>query len=290
MDFNQYLDQAWTDHATDSLKVSQNFQTGFNLLQKEDEVSDLAHLLSHVMGQHLGKWQDGIGWLNKLQSHPLAKSQDNQIALSRYIASLEIASGKRKNLEEFSTSDQIRIYALATNAVSEQKNPERTKSFFVSALELAQLGLAKDDPANRSLAVTGNNLASTLEEMETRSPQEVELMILAAETGRKYWEIAGTWMQIERAEYRLSQTYLKAGNLKKALEHAQNCIEISNENSAPALELFFGYEALALAEKARNNNIGFSKAVEQVISLFDKLNNDDKSWCNASLIKLTESN
>lgn len=286
MDFNQYLDQAWTDHATDSLKVAQNFKIGFDLLQNESETSDLAHLVTHVMGQHLGKWQEGIDWLKKIQGHPLAKSQDNQIALHRYIASLELAMGKRKNLDEFSTSDKIRIYALATNAVSEQTDSKTTKSFFVSALELTQLGLAKEDPANRSLAATGNNLACTLEEKPSRSPTEVELMILAAETGRKYWEIAGTWLQVERAEYRLSQTYLKAGNLKKALEHAQNCIEISNENSAPALELFFGYEALALVEKARENRIGFDMAVRHAEENFNKLSDGDKKWCEKSLIGL----
>ena len=284
MDFNQYLDQAWTDHATDSLKVAQNFKTGFDLLQNESETSDLAHLVTHVMGQHLGKWQEGIDWLNKLQGHPLAKSEDNQIALHRYIASLELASGKRKNLDEFSVSDKIRIYALAASAVSEQTDSKTTKSFFVSALELTQLGLAKEDPANRSLAATGNNLACALEEKQSRSPAEVELMILAAETGRKYWEIAGTWLQVERAEYRLSQTYLKAGNLKKALEHAQNCIEISNENSAPALELFFGYEVLALVEKARQNNVGFDKAVRHAEENFKKLSDSDKAWCEKSLI------
>lgn len=290
MDFNQYLDQAWTDHATDSLKVSQNFQAGFNLLQKESEVSDLAHLMTHVMGQHLGKWQDGIDWLNKLLDHPLSKDQDNQIALKRYIASLELASGNRKNFDEFSASDKIRIYALAANAVSEMKDSERTKSFFVAALELAQLGLSKEDPANRSLAATGNNLACTLEEKKSRSPAEVEFMILAAETGRKYWEIAGTWLQVERAEYRLSQTYLKAGDFKKSLEHAQNCIEISNENSAPALELFFGYEALALVEKTRQNAVGFNKALNHAEENFNKLSDADKAWCEKSLRSLKQLN
>lgn len=52
MGFNQYLDRVWTDHPTDSLKVAENFKTGFDLLQKESETSDFAHLVTHVMGQH----------------------------------------------------------------------------------------------------------------------------------------------------------------------------------------------------------------------------------------------
>jgi hypothetical protein len=42
-------------------------------------------------------------------------------------------------------------------------------------------------------------------------------MIFAAKTTRKYWEIAGTWLEIERAEYRLAMTYLAAGDLNVAL-------------------------------------------------------------------------
>ncbi len=286
MDFNQYLDQAWTDHATDSQKVSENFQTGFDLLKKESEISDLGHLMTHVMGQHLGRWQEGIDWLNRLQNHPLAKSPDNQSAIFRYIASLELVLGNRSKLDALSAADKIRVYALATNAVSEQGEVDRTKSFFVSALELAQLGLSKEDPANRSLAATGNNLASYLEEKESRSLSETELMILAAETGKKYWAIAGTWLQVERAEYRLSQTYLKAGELRKALEHAQNCIETSKENAAPPLELFFGYETLALVEKARQNKIGFDMAARHAEENYNQLSDSDKSWCEKSLVKL----
>lgn len=74
-----------------------------------------------------------------------------------------------------------------------------------------------------------------------------------------------------------------AGDRPKALSHAQVCLELAQENSAPALELFFGYEALALIEKARGNATGFSKALEQVKANFGKLSAEDKPWCEASL-------
>lgn len=67
-----------------------------------------------------------------------------------------------------------------------------------------------DHPAFRALAVTGNNLACTLEEKNHRSLQETELMILASRTARKYWELAGGWLEISRAEYRLAMNYLQA--------------------------------------------------------------------------------
>jgi hypothetical protein len=114
----------------------------------------------------------------------------------------------------------------------------------------------------------------------------MDLMILAAQVGRKYWEIAGSWLEVERAEYRLSQTYLKANNFAKALEHAQTCLEVAQENNAPALELFFGYEALAQVEKVRNNPLGFAKAVELAKEHFEKLSPDDRLWCGESFNQL----
>lgn len=283
MDFSQYIDQAWTDHVTDTQRVAGSFETGISLLQMESQVAEFAKLLAHVLGQHLGRWQQGIDWLRRLQSHPLAINDENQSALRRYVASLEMASGSRTELNEFSISDRVQVCAMAANALSEHKQAEKTKSQFLAALELAQSGLSKEDPANRLLAVTGNNLAFALEEQKSRTPAEVELMILAAETGRKFWEIAGTWLHTERAEYRLAHAYLKAGNVAKALEHAHNCLEICARNSAPALELFFGNEALAFVENARRNQFGFESAVRNAKEHFQKLSGSDQAWCAKSL-------
>ena len=83
-------------------------------------------------------------------------------------------------------------------------------------------------------------------------------------------------------------TYLKAEDLVQALEHSQTCLEIAQENDAPAVEMFFGYEVLALVERARANSIGFSKAVGHAKLHFEKLNNEDKAWCEPSLEKLQE--
>ena len=73
-------------------------------------------------------------------------------------------------------------------------------------------------------------------------------MLLAAHTGRKYWQIAGTWLEIERAEYRLAQSYFKARDLINSIKHANLCLTICETNNAGALEFFFAYESIALVE------------------------------------------
>lgn len=287
MKFDEFLNKAWDDHATKAEQVAERLNDGIALIETNDQIPQLSHLMTHVYGEHLGQWQRGVESLEKLkQVASFQKNSESEKAIHRSIASLELSSEKIKSLSNFSVSDQIRILAVTASALREQKKPEQAQKFFREALEKAQTGIDKSDPANRALAVTGNNLACALEEKNQRTSKDVELMILAAETGRKYWEIAGTWNQVTWAEYRLAMTYLKVENFVQALKHAQTCLEIAEENGSPALEMFFGYEALALVEKSRTNSIGFSKAVEQAKAYFEKLEDKDKSWCLPILQKI----
>lgn len=267
MTFNEFLNQAWNDHVTSAVDVASRLPDGLKLIETGEQIPQMAALVTHVFGEHLGKWSEGVATLKQLKAvRAFETGTESEHAVNRSIASLELAAGQRSSLGDTSTSDQVRILAVAASALSAQKDADKAQSLFRQALEKAQTGIAKEDPANRALAVTGNNLACALEEQPARTPAETELMILAAQTGRKFWALAGTWLHVERAEYRLAQTYLKAGDTVRALQHAQTCLELSQENDAPALEMFFGYEALALAERARGNTIGFSKALEQMKS------------------------
>ncbi len=190
-----------------------------------------------------------------------------------------------KDLSRFTLSDQTRILAQAAGMISERGDIVRAKDYFNNSLEIASRGLEKEDPANRALAITGNNLACTLEEKIDRSELETELMILAAKAGRKFWEIAGGPTEVASAEYRLSQSYLQASQIEKSFEHAQLSVEACELNKSSPLDHFFGYEAIALAEKARKNDIGYSKAVEKIKHHFEQLSEDDKKWCEKTLNK-----
>src|SRR5581483_5972026 len=117
-------------------------------------------------------------------------------------------------------SDKARVLAVAAAALAGQKRTKEAIRDWKLALELAQYGPKKTDPAARALAVTGNNLASALEEQADRTADERALMLEAAKAARRFWEIAGGWQEVERAEYRLCMSHLKAGEPSIALEHA----------------------------------------------------------------------
>ena len=255
MTFETLLEQAWTDHATDPSGVAGQFHTLIALVETSEQVAPAAQLITHVMGEHLGQWELGIDYLESLR----ARSGDSEaatLAINRFVAVLEVASGKNEtdqslSDEAFVVSDRIRVLAMAAGALT-SRDSARAEALFRQSLELAKsTDLRPSDPANRALAVVGNNLACTLEEKSERSSSEIKLMILAAQTARKYWAIAGTWLETSRAEYRLAMTYTKAGQFDLALTHAQNSLRISKENAAPQAELSSAHEAIAMIKRAQ---------------------------------------
>lgn len=292
MTFESILKQAWSEHATNTPVAIEQLPQAAQLISTGAQIPLLSQLVTHIFGEHLGQWDRGVSFLHDLksQTEPLSNSESN-LAIARSVASLELAAGKKESLAEFSTSDQIRILCVTAASLCTQNQTEGADRFFKSALSLASspLGLAPQDPAARSLAVTGNSIACNLEEKLERTPTETTLMILAAQTSRTYWQVAGTWLEVERAEYRLARAYLQAQDFERARIHADRCLALVQENRAPALELFYGFEASALVEKARHNASTYAAALYGARDAFKKLGPDDQAACHEALTELEKS-
>ncbi len=288
MTFEEYQEQAWTNHATDAATVASGFTTAMTLVETSAQIEQFMVLVTHVMGEHLGRWNDGIEILQQLQKHPkFVSGSETEKAGLRSIAILKLCADGSSKPDSFSVSDQIRILATAASALSSQ-DPLQAKVLLNRALEMAKSGIDQKDPANRALAVTGNNLACALEEKLDRNSDETELMILAAQTGRKYWELAGTWLHISKAEYRLAMTYLQAKDFNKALQHAQNSLRQRQEHKAGNVDMFYAYEGLAVVERARKNETAFQEATAQAQIYFAQLTSEEKTWCEPSLKSLNK--
>lgn len=291
MDFDTFIGQGWDQHVKDAAGVAVRLQTdGIALLTEAQQIVPLAHLAHHVMGEHLGRWQEGLQFQQQLAALPLCQPGGAEAqALRRFMASLQLASGTAAGVDAraaLGASDRIRVTAMAAASLAEQ-DTARALALFQDALAQADCAAMPDaDPCNRALAVSGNNLAATLEEKTSRSAEERSLMILAAQTARHYWAIAGGWLETERAEYRLAMSWLQADDPVQARSHAQNCLEIVEANQGAALERFFGWEALGRVERAAGNATGHAQALNQAETAFAALATSDHGWCQASLDKL----
>lgn len=283
------IDQAWADHADDPAAVALRLPKALDAVRGEDELIALARLAHHVYGEHMGAWADGLKFLAALARGPGFDAQGaSGAALRNWRASLALAGGEGDLRHTLTAGDRITVCALTAAALAGHDPARALQLLREAAAEAERVGLADSDPATRALAVAGNNLAATLEEKPTRDAGERELMILAAQLGRLYWGRAGTWLETERAEYRLAQSWLAAGNPAQARQHAQACLDLVDAQPQPvALERFFALEALGLAEMALGNLPSHRQALDAMRAAFEDLNPDDQRWCRASLHKLT---
>lgn len=290
MTFSDYIKNAWKAHSNQCEKIAADFPRAAALASTHEEINQFVELVTHVMGEHLGKWKEGISFLTNLKKlTSFSKNSDVNVAVKRAIAAFQISDEQTPDLRSFSRSEQIRILALAASNLCD-RDFKKSKRLLSQAVALAEAHIEKKDPANRAIAVTGNNFACGLEAKKSRTPEETEWMILCAQVARKYWEIAGSWLEISRAEYRLAMVCLQAQDVTNAFMHAQNCLTLCRENNAEDLDMYFAYEAVAFVEKAKGDKARLEPAVEMAKTHFAKLKPEFKVWCEANLNKLTQKN
>jgi len=285
MDFDAFIGQGWDDHVKDAPGVALRLQAdGIAMLSEAGQIVPLAHLAHHVMGEHLGRWQEALQFQQQLAALPLCQPGSAEaLALRRFMASLQLASGAADERAALSLSDGVRVTAMAAASLAEQHTARALLLFQDALAQADRAALPDTDPCTRALAASSNNLAATLEEKPQLSAEERSLMILAAQTARRYWAMAGGWLETERAEHRLAMTWLKAGDPALARQHAQNCLRIVEDNQGPALERFFAFAACGQAERAAGNMAGHAQALAQAETAFEALESDDRGWCQRSL-------
>ena len=295
--FADFLNQGWADHAEDAAGVFARLPAGLARVdQPAEQLPGWAALVVHVAGEHLGRWDDGLALLAQAQPQAEAGGPAWQ-ALQRGVATLRWCAGREAEAEAAWTaahgesalplaSTQARVLAVAAAALAGQGALPRAQAAFAQALALVAYGPDADDPAARALAVTGNNLACELEETADRSPAQDALLERAAETARTYWAIAGGWVQVKFAEYRLAMTKLALGRPAEALDHAAAALALCDANDAAPGARFFPYEVLARARHAAGDPAGARAARDQAAAALEHVEAGDREWHAAELAKL----
>jgi hypothetical protein len=287
MNFDEFIDTAWNDHADRPQDVADRLAASLRIIETTDQIPPFARLATHVFGEHLGQWRRGIFVLDALRDLP---AFDNSAivtgVLARSVAVLRYASGDHDSLTPLAHEDRVAVLATASSAFAGRDEFKQAISAYAEAVRLAQPGLPSGSPAIRALAVGGNNLAAALEGKKDRDAVETKGMIAAAEGGLAFWKRAGTWLEEERAEYRLTRSLLEAGEYAAALQSARRCIAVCTANDAPAFEQFFGYAALALVQRAAGDAIGFEGSRKDARRMFDLVASNEKPWCKAEIDEL----
>jgi hypothetical protein len=301
MTLDEFVSQGWMDHATDAEGVMARLNQGVGMLTEARQLPALAGLITHVAGEHLGRWGDGITLLEALTATPAFDSSTPEgKAVIRSQAILHRCDGNRAEEERCfaasktggatpEASDRIRVLSVAASAMLGQKRLVEAARDFDAAVALASYGPGSNDPAARSLAVTGNNLAIEFENRPTLSREEIDLMLRAARAGREFWAIAGSWKEVERAEYRLAMSHIKAGNAETALVHARRCLAVVEENGTDPGEAFFAQEAVARAQLAAEQLGAARDARAAMAELLPKVTDESfRKYCAGELAKLDE--
>lgn len=286
MDFQAYLNKSWSEHAKNPQAVADQFETQFKFLAKSDDIVPFSQLISHVFIEHLCDWTKGKQILTKILDLPISEDSKAKTSLQRSIATMDYLTDEQQDISQYSAADQIRILAASAGGFAAAQDIPKAKSTLQKAVSLASNKLDEKDPAYKSLAMAGNNLACQLEEKVNRSTEETSLMLFAAETAREFWELAATWLEVERAEYRLAQSHLAAGNIDSAIRHAELCLDICQKNSADAMELFFATECFAKIYLRQNKKDAFAKEIQQMEYYLSKLNRGENPWCVRALNNL----
>lgn len=287
MTFDAFLETAWSDHGDRPEEVADRLAASTSVITTASHIGPYARIVAHVFGEHLGAWQRGLDLLQSLRALPAAaRDAAAEAAIARAHATLRVASGDEVAIAPFAGEDRVSILAAVAAMLAGRGEFGRAIAAYGDALALAESGLPDGSPALRALAVGGNNLAATLEQKRNRDAAETAGMVVAAEGALMYWRRAGTWLEEERALYRLARSLLEAGQPHAAIGHAQACVSVCAAHDAPAFERFFAQAVLAIAERAAGNAAGFAAACAAARQQYEQVPADERAWCADDLAEL----
>ena len=104
-------------------------------------------------------------------------------------------------------------------------------------------------------------------------------MLSAAEAALLYWKQVGTWLEEERAEYRLSRSRLQAGDASAATRSAARCVAVCDRNDAPPFEQFFAHSVLACAHRAAGDGASFDAHRQAALRHLSQTTDGERPWC-----------
>lgn len=284
--FDAFLHQAWADHAAQPERVASRLRTATPAPASPQQLNALIQLVVHVCAEHLGDFEDGRWRLAALRTHQHADAS-TESALQVALAALHLAETGVADRAGFSLEEMVRSEGSAAAICLGRHDTERAMRLLNAARECIAATSKASAAAHRPLAIACNSMLWELHDRGARrNVSDTAAMLDVAAACRLHWSHAGTWVEVERADYGLALAHLSAGQPARALGFANRCLEACVANNAPAYEMFFAHEALARTHHAADKPEGLATHVAAAATQFARLDVHDQATCRQALDKL----
>ncbi|NUN51944.1 MAG: hypothetical protein HUU06_04020, partial [Planctomycetaceae bacterium] len=96
----EFVDRGFEDHASDAAGVFDRLPSGLPLADTPRRCFLLAHLATHVAGEHLGRWDEGLALLARIGALPSFDPGTNEgRGVRRLEAVLHLCAGRKGEAE-----------------------------------------------------------------------------------------------------------------------------------------------------------------------------------------------
>ena len=282
-----FIEQAWNDHVNDLPAVVARLDEGLALLAESPaRLNDFLQLASHVHLEHRGDAQAMQSVLDRSASL-IAAQPDAQATVDKALLTMALLRSESPDASALPVALRVRAHGDAACGLAVRGHHAQARRLLQSAAAIARDADAEHRTATgKALAASYNNVAGALLD-GARSPDADALMLEAAAQARSAWGAAGTWLNVERAEYLLAITHAAAGHGAQAAEHAQACAAICEANAADAFERFFAQEAMARALVAQRQPDAARQLTSRMQSaLADIADEGNRAYAASVLAKL----
>ena len=282
--FDAFLAQCWADHAEHPADVARRLDSSEISPPDSAVLAALLRLELHVRAEHLGDFDAARASLHRWARDPLADDA--------------VRSALRVGRHSLALADPCGVDAASALSLEETLRAEAGAAAIrlgradtAGALALLRTAQARlvamprvAGPVHRPLAVACNNLAWSLHDQgAARNADDTAAMLELAAASRVHWAQAGTWLEVERADYGLALCHLSAGRAADALPFAERCLAACLQNAAPPFERFHAHEALCRGHAALGHAREAMRQRALAREAYDALDDADRAACQATL-------
>lgn len=273
-----WLDQAWNDHAEAPRRVGDELLTRVLALADDADGAEALRLGQHVLLAHLG---DAAAAQAMVDAAP----DGERLTPMRERARWALATFEDKAAPTIADAPRWGALRDVVSAEIARGRIHRARTLLLG--EEAAAAASSDEAARKSYAASANNTAADLRSGPRGNAARDTLMIEAAELARRAWERAGTWMNVERADYQLAMCHAVLGHGAPALAAARACLARCEAEGAGPDELFFAHEALLHAHRAVGDAAATAGERERMQALLAGIDDEGmKAWCAETLAKV----